>query len=101
LLPADWQSYDAPLPFELILAVNKMDTLPRVAGHKRIEACIRKRHKQAGMPALAAVHLVSSTRKIGIPRLLEDLVERVRPLHALLVPTLQQDWVCLLVSQQH
>lgn len=69
---------DAPLPFELLLAVNKMDTLPRVASHKRVEACVRKRYKQAGLPALAAVHLVSSTRRIGIPRLLNEVVERVR-----------------------
>ena len=79
LLPPTWEPGTRDrLPFELILAVNKMDSLPRVAAYRRVEDALRRRMHQAGLPPPAQVHLVSCVRKIGVRRLLRDLVDLVR-----------------------
>jgi hypothetical protein len=78
LLSSKWQPGDV-LPFELVLAVNKMDALPRVVSYSRIEKLLRKRMQQARMPTPRQVHLVSCVRNIGVGKLLDDLVDLVCP----------------------
>lgn len=69
------------LPFALVLAVNKMDALPRYVSHKRVEDWVRRRAKQGGLPRPDAVHLVSSVRNMGIQKLSRELAELVRGHH--------------------
>ena len=86
LLPKDWdrESRDR-LPFELILAVNKIDALPRSASYANIENALRRRVRQAGLPTPSQVHLISSVKYVGIPKLATQLIERVRAQHDLLI----------------
>jgi hypothetical protein len=78
LLPRTWQQGTRDrLPFDLVLAVNKMDSLPRSTSHSRIENAVRSRVKQAGLPSPSQVHLVSSVRNMGVRKLLKDIVDKV------------------------
>jgi hypothetical protein len=79
LLSSHWEPGDM-LPFELVVALNKMDTLPRVVTYSRVEKLIRTRMRQAQLPSPKQVHVVSCMRNIGVEKLLEDLVELVCPL---------------------
>eukprot|EP00892_Ulva_mutabilis_P011265 jgi/Ulvmu1/8510/UM044_0044.1 len=78
LLPETWQQGSRDrLPFELVLAVNKMDVLPRSASHAAVENFARRRMREAGLPSPTQVHLVSCKRNVGVNKLLRDIVDRV------------------------
>lgn len=66
------------MPFELVLAVNKMDTVPRSIGHGALESTVRRRMRQGGLPSPRQVHLVSCMRSIGVTRLLDSMIDLVR-----------------------
>lgn len=80
LLPSGkWTTEEERLPFELHIAVNKIDVIPRTIRYQRVEAMIRQRVLQAGLPLPRGIHLVSSIKNIGVSELSNELVKRVRP----------------------
>lgn len=62
-----------PKGFRMVVAANKSDLLPHQATKKRIEAWVRRRIAQGGLPRPSAVHIVSSLKQQGVKRLLSDL----------------------------
>lgn len=78
ILPAGFLEYGdisrrLPPGFRLVIAANKSDLLPKEATKKRLEAWVRKRIAQGGLPRPSAVHIVSSERGLGIKGLLAEL----------------------------
>ncbi|CAL5226853.1 g9719 [Coccomyxa viridis] len=61
----------------LVLAVNKADLLPSQATPRRLEAWVRRRARQGGMPQPAAVMLVSAVKGTGVDQLLIQLHREV------------------------
>ena len=77
LLPENGRGADVanrfPDSFRLVVAANKSDLLPSQATHKRVEAWIRRRMAQGGLPRPSAVHIVSSSKGSGVKTLLADI----------------------------
>lgn len=79
LLPATWEQGSRDrLPFDVVLAVNKLDVLPRTVSHGYVENFARRRFKEAGLPSPSQVHLVSCKRNLGVQKLLRSLADLVR-----------------------
>ena len=82
LLPADARdaadvSQRVPSGFRLVIAANKADLLPTKATNLRLEAWVRRRMAQGGLPRPSAVHIVSSQKGAGVRALLADLQSAV------------------------
>ena len=82
LLPGEFRNSDDvtrryPPGFRLVVAANKSDLLPRFATTARLEAWVRKRIAQGGLPRPSSVHIVSSINGSGIKALLADLQSAV------------------------
>ncbi|GMH38392.1 hypothetical protein BSKO_06276 [Bryopsis sp. KO-2023] len=62
---------------KLVLAVNKVDLMPKPITKARLEIWVRTRGKDGGLPPLASVHLVSSVNMLGVQDLLHDVIQKV------------------------
>ncbi|KAL3133955.1 hypothetical protein ABBQ32_008402 [Trebouxia sp. C0010 RCD-2024] len=67
----------AALGYRLVIAASKVDLLPAQATAARLQAWIRRRCKQAGLPSPADVHLISSVKGTGVKNLLTSIQEMV------------------------
>lgn len=80
LLPSTWEQGSRDrLPFDIVLAVNKLDALPRTVSHGYVENFVRRRMRDAGLPSPTQVHLVSCKRNLGVSKLLRSLADLVCP----------------------
>jgi len=77
LLPPELREVDAsqrlPSGFRLVVAANKADLLPSQVTEARLQAWVRRRMAQGGLPRPSAVHIVSSEKGRGVKALLADL----------------------------
>lgn len=71
-IPAD-ATRKPPQHFRLVVAANKSDLLPSVVTNARLEAWVRRRIAQGGLPRPSAVHIVSGVKGTGVQGLLADL----------------------------